>query len=201
MSFKKYDFYDWAKYQWEFRRRSPEYKILYEKHIKEHGASSATQPTAYPDPSLSFDEIINNIESSDHGIRGNLSAFLMIAPMSVTNDYCEDGTTLKIEIDFKRINSIESVKKYVAKIIDDAYLVMKKLKALPKKKKKSMVDFDIILQVGDLKSQDKKNRVIAEMIDAKKYKDNPESAIRLIAYYHKRYIELIEGGYKEITYP
>jgi len=201
MSIQENDFFDWAKYQWEFKRRSPDYKKFYEKHIKEHGAPSATQPSAHPDPALSFDEIIKNIESSDHGILGSLPAYLMILPKSVTNDFGEDGTTLNIEIDFRKINSIESLKKYVIQIIDDAYFAMKKLKALPKRGKKSMVDYDICLQVGDLRRQGKKNREIAAIIDPRKYDENPESAIRLIAYYHKRYLEFVDGGYMDIVYP
>jgi hypothetical protein len=200
MEFKEYEYYNWAKYQWEFKRRSPEYKKIYQKHIKEHGAPSSTQFIAYPDPSLSFDEIMNTLESSEP-TWANFHAYLMLTPMSVTTYHGEDSAKLKITIDFKRINSVESVKKYVAKKIDDAYLEMKKLKVLPKKKKKSMVDFNLILQVGDLKREGKKNREIAEIIDPRKYKENPESAIRLIAYYHKKYLKLINGGYIHITYP
>ncbi len=203
MSIKNYDFYKWAKYQWEFKRRSPAYKKGYGLYIKKHGVPSYTQPTDYPDPSLSFDELIEkNIESSSHyGNLANLIGYLLISPKSVSYNFFDDEGKLKIEIDFKLINSINTLKEYVLKIIDESYHLMKELKQIPRKGKKSMVDFDIILQVGDLRGEGKKNREIAEIIDPRKYKKNPESAIRLIAYYHKKYLKLINGGYMDITYP
>ena len=203
MQIKDYDYYNWAKYQWEFKRRSPAYKKVYELYIKKHGVPSYNSFTDYPDPSLSFEELIDkNVESlSNYGNLASLIGYLLISPKSVSYNFFDDEGTLKIEIDFKVINSIKTLKEYVGKIIDDSYHLMKESKQLPKKKKKSMIDFDVILQVGDLKREGKKNREIAEIIDSRKYKEKPESAIRLIAYYHKKYLELINGGYIDITYP
>ena len=80
-------------------------------------------------------------------------------------------------------------------------LMLNKEKHLSKKRKLNLTDFDVILKAGDLWEQGKKNREIAEIIDPRKYKNNPESAITLVRYYRKRYSKLIDGGFRDIAYP
>ena len=90
----------------------------------------------------------------------------------------------------------------VSEIIDTNYTVALKLKEITPKKRPNMTDFEVILRVGDMKRLGKKNSEIAQVIDPRKYAENPESAIRLTGYYYKRYKELVYcNRFFDLTYP
>jgi hypothetical protein len=76
----------------------------------------------------------------------------------------------------------------------------------PKKSQTYLVDYDIILQVGDMKEKGFKNREIAKELFPRQFNEdnenaNPESAIRKISNYWKKYRDLVNGGYSNITFP
>ncbi len=76
----------------------------------------------------------------------------------------------------------------------------------PRKGQKYKVDYDSVLKVGDWKEKDGlTNQEIARKLFPESFKDsddeaaNPESAIRMVSHYYKRYKELVNGGYKKIS--
>jgi len=106
------------------------------------------------------------------------------------------GKHLVIDIDFTKVNSFSSMREevihYVEMYYNDIYFP---------KKKRYMTDYQLILMVGDMKEKQKlKNRQIAEKIEPRRFRENPESAIRNVSYLFKRYKELVNGGYKSITF-
>ena len=70
-----------------------------------------------------------------------------------------------------------------------------------------MINYDLILQVGRMKEhQHMTNQMIAKELFPRDFDNNnlnakPESKIRQISNYYKKYKELVNGGYKKITYP
>jgi hypothetical protein len=191
--FEEIKSYDWFKYHWEFMRRG-EYKTLYDN-------ISDDQKENFPNPNLSFNDLIA-IENKDSLI-DRIYQLKATLPRSVSLKI-NDGSfpnNISLNIDFSEVNSVKSLKRWVSKIIDDHYNLLVKDGHLPKRKKVSMVDYDIILKVGDLKRKGLKNREIAEIIDPRKFRENPESAIRLVSYYYQRFKKLISGEYKKIVFP
>jgi hypothetical protein len=68
-------------------------------------------------------------------------------------------------------------------------------------------DWKRILFVGDMKRSGKKRKEIAKgltkegLIEPIRWKKRPESVIRSISADWKKYKYLVDGGYKDITYP
>ena len=71
-----------------------------------------------------------------------------------------------------------------------------------KRKTRSLVDYDLILMVGDLREKENlTNEQIAKRLFPRDFDpDNenakPESKIKLAQRYYKTYKEIVEGGYK-----
>jgi hypothetical protein len=171
--------YKWLKMMWECMRRNRE-----------------IQQSAGPDfVFLSFDEFIEQEQKAD---QSSLAEFL--EPGSVK--YHLDKSKLSIEIDLDDIFSYESLKKMVSEIIDQCVMRATIRKDITPKKRPNMTDFDLILKVGDMKREGKKNQEIAKTIHPRKYAKNPESAIRLVCYYNKRYKDLIDNkGFNRLGFP
>ena len=82
-----------------------------------------------------------------------------------------------------------------------------KTNKIKKRKKVYMIDYDIILEVGDLKEREGiTNQRIAKKLFPRDFQINnenakPKSKIRQISNYYKTCKELVNGGHKDITYP
>jgi hypothetical protein len=106
----------------------------------------------------------------------------------------------QINVDFEKIRSLENLKSAVCAKLEMHYHNYKKKAG----KKLYLADFDIILEVGDLKEAGWTNQKIAKKIYPRLFENkdaNHESTIRNISHIYKRYKELVAGGYKHITYP
>ena len=105
------------------------------------------------------------------------------------------GESLCIFINLKKIGTIENIKKRVLQDIDNSFEEMKKIEE--KKRPIKKVDYDLILQVGDLREEGLTYEQIAKIIFPRDFNiDNenakPESAIRKAGQYYKRFQELAE---------
>jgi len=129
---------------------------------------------------------------------------------------------LLLQIDFDKVNSLASLKEAVSDLLEKSFnssrlefveveetefMGEKAIRLAQREKPKKPqvyqnIDYDLLLMVGRMKKQQHlKNREIAEKIDPKKFRDNFESATRNISHLYKRYKELVNGGYKQITFP
>jgi hypothetical protein len=156
-----------------------------------------------PDPEKSYADLFGTKPEGKKGeIRFNFSQILahykmfVLKPKAVKLDSSEDKTQINIAIDFNEVNSIDSLKIYVSDLIEE-YAIKK----LPQKSKLYMTtEFDKILRIGDMREIHKLKR--AE-VAKQEYPDDesPESALTKVSYNHERYQNLINGGYKNITFP
>ncbi len=182
---------------------TPEGKKEKEYCIKYHVASFHL-----PDPQKSFDELIGGKYEFDKqgGIRTKQPWKFLIYSKSFKPDavrlYYSRGeeNRVRIEINFDKINSTCALKAYVSS------LIQKHSEMLSKKKQTNETDYDLILQVGTMKENGMTNQQIAKKLFPRDFRfDNesakPESKIRTIGYYYTRYKELINGGYKDLTFP
>lgn len=130
---------------------------------------------------------------------------------------------LTIHIDFSKVNSIPGLKKMINSLIDERVEMISHLNhlrsqndpiacAIPAENlcanihRTNKTDFEIILQVGDLKRKDLTNQQIAKKMFPRDFNPNnengnPESKTRLISLYYTRYNKLVNGGYKTLTSP
>jgi hypothetical protein len=184
-SIKKMESYKWTKIIWECMRRNREIQ------------KSAGSDFVF----LSFDDFIENKQRENPGLIGEILIHEFLQDVQSVKYHC-DKSRLQIEVDLNEIYSVDSLKKLVSKIIDQFYSVGIKLKDITPKKRPNMTDFETILKVGDMKREGKKNQEIARAIHPRKYAKNPESAIRLVAYYNKRYKDLVDNnGFTKCGYP
>jgi hypothetical protein len=205
--------YKWAKYRWEFTRRNPEAIDLLRQAAEARGVPfcfillgphgnllpESTRSDPFWSPDSSFDEIIANIRKKHPGWMGEALLGALVEPDCLKFSLEDDK--LKIEIDFSFVWSIESLKKLVSNEINAYYVKAVRTKKVVPKKRPNMADFDTILRVGDMKAEGEKNRDIAKAINPRKFKENPESAIRLVAHYHKRYRQLLKDNFSNFVYP
>ena len=108
---------------------------------------------------------------------------------------------LHIDIDFTKVNSLSDLKSTVCSQLE---IHFSKFAAKRRRsgKQSYMIDYDLILRVGDMKVKDGlTNQDIAKKICARKFNENPESATRTVGYLWKRYKDIVNGGYRKITYP
>lgn len=205
----------WMKYCWEFMRRSPEYQKGFNKvneflkknrKLRADGKAYSVYDCIYrfgffrtdkevPDPKKSFEEAFKPEEMHMNFIENN----------SYSSDL--KGTTLQIWIDLDKVNSIHRIKKLVLSDIDKCLNLVTKSTDKKKKVRKKM-DFDIILQVGDLRKKGLTYQKIAKIMFPRDFnpaldsqKTNPESAISKVRQYNKTYTDLVNGGYEDFTYP
>jgi hypothetical protein len=65
-----------------------------------------------------------------------------------------------------------------------------------------MVDYSVTLTIGDLRKNKKLTfKEIAKRVNPRGYRENPESTTRNVAASYERYRELVDGGYRDLTYP
>lgn len=106
----------------------------------------------------------------------------------------------QINVDFKKVRSLENLKSEVCDKLEVHFHSYKKKAG----KKTYITDFDLILEVGDLKEAGWTNQKIAKKLYPRLFdnKDaNHESTIRNISHIYRRYKQLVADGYKHITYP
>lgn len=214
-----------------FKFPSPTLSSITEKITEMSRKWELNIPIHFLTPSLSLDEIVNYQESLPLDLyplarqmdlknwRKSLlpGALLPRVVKIVTETHGPRFTKPKqnilvLEIDLNKFNSFTSLTQEVKNhliafdIIRQAKLgttpLNMNLKELKRKPKMYLGEFEIVVMVGDMKEKDGlTNEKITEKIDPRKYRENPESAIRNVSHLYKRYKHLVNGGYREITYP
>ena len=202
----KYDPF-WAKYQWEFMRRNHEFRKAYdeliaytkdENHAHDIGyinlrymAKWGFYPGCrrFPNPYNSFEK-----EFTPEEIQEFFQDCYTPIP-GKKYDARVLGETLRIYINIDKLGTVEKIKERVVRDIDEAVELVKKTKDRSKPSKR--VDYDIILQVGDLREEGLTYEQIAKTIFPRDFNEQninakPESAIRKAGQYFKRYQELTE---------
>jgi hypothetical protein len=111
---------------------------------------------------------------------------------------------LEISINFANVNSIDKLKSKLSEIIDlnwNMYLAHCVHEGKIKKTRK-LFDYDMVLKIGDYKKNGKlTHKQIAKKIFPQDFnennsKANPESAEKRVIKYHKKYKELVNGGWQ-----
>jgi hypothetical protein len=109
------------------------------------------------------------------------------------------------DIDFARVNSIDSLKDYISNLIDwhwDNIRYLEKVEASrPNIHEGSAkaTDFDLILKIGSLREENMTYRKIGE--EVYQSDTDPESAKKKAQNHAKRYKELTRGGWRILRYP
>lgn len=202
------DFY-WEKYRWEFMRRSPEYRKAYDElqvylNDSEHTDIEKAytglrykyqwgfypRGSKFPNPYRSFEEEFVPEEVAKYFNRSYTVAIY--------------SGILEISINLNEINSVHEIKTRLSEDFDKAVELMKKQDKKPKARKR--IDFDVILMVGDLRGEGLTYEQIAKKIFPRDFNINnenakPESAIRKVGQYYQKYRDLVNNGYKDVTFP
>ena len=220
----------WLKYRWEFMRRDPEYIRAYNEitelagkahnqtghhienietiladKIKEYCKALELFMPILLDPNKSFEELNEiNYEADSPGL--NQAVFHTIHDQQPVKIYSQYGGEdipkgiLLLEIDFDRVNSIDALKKTVIDKID-FYWKNDYLQRLPQRIKVNKVNFERILQVGDLKRS--LPRLSWKEIASETFPDDSDSdsAIMKAKQHYSRYEELINGGWRNLKFP
>jgi hypothetical protein len=114
---------------------------------------------------------------------------------------------IRLSIDFTRVNSLSQLKAEVNELLGFHFSNFVKRQKRSARKQTYNVDFRTLLRVGEMKEKERlTNQQIAKKIFPNDFKGeqwgrNPESAIRKVSHYSKRYKELVNGGYKDLTFP
>jgi hypothetical protein len=218
MKLEKTKEYKYAKYRWEFFRRNPEAVKALSASLIEKGLSLAEVLTLPAEmlnfldhkvaklikkanwtTGLSLDQILEEIRKIDSGKAGDVLVYALLSNPALKCDYSK--TKLKIKIDLKAVYSLSALKKQVSKKIEEYYSLAVQRKHITPKKRPNMTDFDVILKVGDMKRDGKKDNEIAKALNPRKYKIDPDGVMRIVRYMHKRYKQMVEeGGFVHITY-
>ncbi len=155
-----------------------------------------------PDPEKELNELFDLADDGDvisALLKFNAGAFTELSAGHLYDDW--DGK-LTLQIDFSKLNSVPALLE-ILKIrfgqLDELY------KNSKGKGKKYIIDYDLILKAGDMRSENIKSADVARKIFPRDFnpnnsKRNPESATRKIKHYYKTYKMLINGGYKDITF-
>lgn len=217
---------EWLRYKWEVLRDDPEYKKAYKEILplrKENKYTLAKTPSGASflkceaseysqeeidychyfevdppllDPDLSFEELINPYYGWYNPIKELTDTeeklFLKkIAGIAYNN--------LIIEIDFTKVNSISALNKLVINLIKVRWLQFKEQN---KNKTINLLEsYDKILFVGRLKEN---NPGMSWTEIARRAFPNgvDQDSARVRANQHyKRYLELINGGWRELKFP
>lgn len=107
---------------------------------------------------------------------------------------------LWLKIVFTKVNSIDALKKAVIEHID-YHWKNDYLKKLPERIKVNKVNFDKIIEVGDLKKSNP--RMTWKEIAIKCFPDDldNDSAIMKAKQHYSRYEELVNGGWRDLRFP
>jgi len=115
--------------------------------------------------------------------------------------FSPDRMLISIAID--KVNSPRALTKEVNKSIKEVWERIQN-----KKREYIKKEYQIFIQVGDMHNKGMKNEKIAEKLFPRSFRfdedsdlNKQESAIRNVSHYLKSYKELVNGGYKNITYP
>lgn len=122
----------------------------------------------------------------------------MLKEIGVAETYIDEKNILGIRIDFNKVNSINAVKKEVEFIID-TFILQKKIQL---KTKKYQDNFDEILLIGRLKASNPK--LTWSEIGKQVFKSNflsLESDIKRVQQHFKKYLQLINGGWRSFEFP
>jgi len=209
------------KYRWEFMRRSPDYVSVFkqEKELAKEESPSINLFKKYefwntfglfcselPDPNLSFEELR---ASEDHNIANepffrinfihkNFKPEAGIFYFTYLDGKIDFSEFNKIEftIDFSKVTSIDTIKEFVSKLIDDHWSNYDK-RVGHREKSREADDFELILKVGELRDNEELTySKIAEEIFPEV--ENSKSAQSKVSRYYKRYKNLISGGYRTL---
>jgi hypothetical protein len=214
---EKNEIVKWARVRWESTRRDREYikafsdadiSTLDEKKICEKFGMQVLL-----DPDLSFDEHLELFEK-EGDVQRPIALKYLLANFSmwiwgrisyetlkngesvIATDEGEEFDTLKIMIDFSKISQIDRVKTEVSNIITSHWHAYKE--DTPKRKTPKMTDnFDRIFMIGDLIEKEK-----LELADVARrvFPDerDPVNAYNKVVQDHKRYLELVNGGWRKL---
>jgi hypothetical protein len=161
-----------------------------------------------PDPKKSFEELISKEKNQGDtterkkmiAIASNMFDWGAVKVEYPNTILGRSKVIFNIVIDFRKQNSIAALKTEVNNYIDKQHDIYLNLPHIKRKKQAYLIDYDVILQVGDMKEKSKlTNQEIAKRIDNRKYRDNPESATRNVSHLYKKYKELINGGFWNIS--
>jgi hypothetical protein len=111
------------------------------------------------------------------------------------------GQHLLIDIDFEKVNSVGSLKAVVSNTIDHYIKTHGQENGINYRGKKNLIDYDLILLAGDMRKNNKVEKIARKLFpnNFKGYKQ--ESAIRKVHQYVAKYNELVGGGYKKLIFP
>ena len=206
--FKDQDLY-WEKYRWEFMRRSPEYRKMYDELQKYYNDKKIAEYkrvytylqylyrwglypgcSRFPNPYNSFEEEFKPEEVPKYFNRSYNSVI--------------SANVLGISINLNEVNSVHEIKTRMVEDFEKALELMKKQNRKPKARKR--IDYDVILMVGDLREEGLTYEQIAKKIFPRDFNINnenakPESAIRKVGQYYQKYKNLVNDGYKDVTFP
>jgi hypothetical protein len=155
------------------------------------------------DPHKTFDEITNKGKESAAFAEAVLYTSISPTPvvvMSKIGDKQVPKGELWLKIDFTKVNSIDALKKAVIDHID-FHWKNDYLKKLPERIKVNKVNFDKIIEVGDLKKSNP--RMTWKEIAIKCFPDDldNDSAIMKAKQHYSRYEELVNGGWRDLRFP
>lgn len=221
----------WLRNRWEFARRNPEVKAAYTKALElrqqanrspEEVSFKAGNFIHYPyldtpegkkekelcealwlpfacmiDPDKSLDDLMSGPDSMEK------ASFLPGVFWETFASWSQEGSHIILDIDLAKINSIDALKSEIGHFID---IVGKDL-GLKDAKQRRDKDYDYILMVGDMKeNQGLTYEQIAKKISPREFNPNnakgkPESTTRNVGHLYTTYRKLVDGGYRELTYP
>jgi hypothetical protein len=183
------------------------------------------------DLDLTFEKFLKKVEQGVSQrkmseVVGKLLAIKMLQPRSIRIAKIQNGTTLRIDIDFSEINSFDELKDFLGLLIDEQFSIMSAMGLLPdrcsQRKKVNQRNFERIIEAGDSYEELKKKnsrgiyRQIAEKIFPRSTYPNyhytygegvkirppiKKSAIDETERIVKEYERFVMGGYQEIVYP
>jgi hypothetical protein len=221
---------EWSKWRWEFARRNPKVKKAYRKALKLRDKSGVFQKGRpakesshpyslspegkeemrmcdelgllgkfMPNPGKSFDEIV---EGSD--IFEKKQVFPGFWTHFAEVDF--DGKFFAIRIDLTKVRSLAALKKVTASILDfywkDSYKDYYKDEYKPKAVDRRDIDYAKTHRIGVLYEDEQLTfRQIGEQELSDSHKTDLDSAERNAKGYYDRFTKLVEGGYRDLTYP
>jgi hypothetical protein len=222
---------DWACWRWEFARRNPEVKNAYRKALEMRERSGVFQKGRSAEECLSlyslspegkweirkceelglFGKFMTNRDKSFVETLGGSDLFNrgQFPPSPLWSHFVKvdcDGRFFEIRIDFTKVRSISALKQVMTGILDlhwkEFYEYQFKRKYKPEAVNRRDIDYDLILTIGKLREDEKlKYREIAGRAFPEAYRMNPESAERNAKRYYDSFKELVNGGYRDLTYP
>lgn len=154
------------------------------------------------DPDKSFDDVMDGPDSMEK------ACFLPGTFWEIFSGWSQDGSRVSIEIDLAKINSVDALKYEIGDLIDILYKdiyekYLKKQYEPETAKRRRLIDYDIvrrILRVGEMRE---KQGLTFPQIAQEILPDNVngKSAESQVEKDYKKFTYLVNGGYKELTYP